>query len=130
MIRIDHFRGFANYWAVPYGQPTAKNGRWIAGPGMDLIERLNGWFPQLEFIAEDLGYPTPEVAQLLRESGWPGMKVLEFAFDSRDSSGYLPHAYTPHCICYTGTHDNSPSGTVAAGGRAGGCGPRGGNTWR
>jgi len=108
VIRIDHFRGFANYWAVPYGQPTAKNGRWIAGPGMDLIERLNGWFPQLEFIAEDLGYPTPEVAQLLRESGWPGMKVLEFAFDSRDSSGYLPHAYTPHCICYTGTHDNSP----------------------
>ena len=122
VIRIDHFRGFANYWAVPYGQPTAKNGRWIAGPGMDLIERLNGWFPQLEFIAEDLGYPTPEVAQLLRESGWPGMKVLEFAFDSRDSSGYLPHAYTPHCICYTGTHP----GTVAAGGRAGGCGPRGG----
>ena len=55
VIRIDHFRGFANYWAVPYGQPTAKNGRWIAGPGMDLIERLNGWFPQLEFIAEDLG---------------------------------------------------------------------------
>ena len=92
VIRIAHFRGFANYWAVPYGQPTAKNGRWIAGPGMDLIERLNGWFPQLEFIAEDLGYPTPEVAQLLRESGWPGMKVLEFAFDSRDSSGYLPHA--------------------------------------
>ncbi len=68
VIRIDHFRGFASYWAVPYGQPTAKNGRWIAGPGMDLIERLNGWFPQLEFIAEDLGYPTPEVAQLLCRS--------------------------------------------------------------
>ena len=74
----------------------------------ELVSALTGWFPGLQFIAEDLGYPTPEVAQLLRESGWPGMKVLEFAFDSRDSSGYLPHAYTPHCICYTGTHDNSP----------------------
>ena len=108
LLRIDHFRGFDSYWAVPYGETTAKNGKWVKGPGMDLVGRLNGWFPQLEFIAEDLGYPTPEVAQLLRESGWPGMKVLEFAFDSRDSSGYLPHAYTPHCICYTGTHDNSP----------------------
>ena len=108
VIRIDHFRGFASYWSVPYGETTAKNGHWVTGPGMDLIDRLNGWFPQLEFIAEDLGYPTPEVAQLLHDSGWPGMKVLEFAFDSRDTSSYLPHTYTPHCICYTGTHDNSP----------------------
>ena len=108
MVRIDHFRGFASYWSVPYGETTAKNGHWVTGPGMDLIDRLNGWFPQLEFIAEDLGYPTPEVAQLLHDSGWPGMKVLEFAFDSRDTSSYLPHTYTPHCICYTGTHDNSP----------------------
>ena len=108
MIRIDHFRGFASYWSVPYGETTAKNGHWVTGPGMDLIDRLNGWFPQLEFIAEDLGYPTPEVAQLLHDSGWPGMKVLEFAFDSRDTSSYLPRTYAPHCICYTGTHDNSP----------------------
>ena len=108
VIRIDHFRGFASYWSVPYGETTAKNGHWVTGPGMDLIDRLNGWFPQLEFIAEDLGYPTPEVAQLLHDSGWPGMKVLEFAFDSRDTSSYLPHTYAPHCICYTGTHDNSP----------------------
>ena len=73
-----------------------------------LVGVLTGWFPQLEFIAEDLGYPTPEVAQLLRDSGLPGMKVLEFAFDSRDTSSYLPHSYRENCICYTGTHDNSP----------------------
>ena len=93
---------------MPYGDTTARNGQWVKGPGMDLIDRLKGWFPQLEFIAEDLGYPTPGVAQLLRDSGWPGMKVLEFAFDSRDSSSYLPHTYQENCICYTGTHDNSP----------------------
>ena len=98
VIRIDHFRGFDSYWAVPYGETTAKNGKWVKGPGMDLVGRLNGWFPQLEFIAEDLGYPTPSVQQLLHESGWPGMKVLEFAFDSRDTSNYLPHTYTEHCI--------------------------------
>ena len=108
VIRIDHFRGFDEYWAVPSGETTAKNGRWIKGPGMKLVGVLNSWFPQLSFIAEDLGYPTPGVAQLLRDSGWPGMKVLEFAFDSRDSSSYLPHSYGPNCICYTGTHDNSP----------------------
>ena len=108
VIRIDHFRGLDSYWAVPYGETTAKNGHWVPGPGMDLVDRLKGWFPQLEFIAEDLGYPTPGVQKLLHDSGWPGMKVLEFAFDSRDSSNYLPHTYTDHCICYTGTHDNSP----------------------
>ena len=68
VIRIDHFRGFESYWAVPYGETTAKNGRWVKGPGMALVGVLTGWFPQLEFIAEDLGYPTPEVAQLLRDS--------------------------------------------------------------
>lgn len=108
VVRIDHFRGLESYWAVPYGDTTAKNGKWVKGPGMDLVDRLNGWFPKLSFIAEDLGYPTPGVAQLLKDSGWPGMKVLEFAFDSRDSSNYLPHTYDSHCICYTGTHDNSP----------------------
>lgn len=108
VIRIDHFRGFDEYWSVPSGESTAKNGCWVKGPGMKLVGVLNGWFPQLSFIAEDLGYPTPGVAQLLRDSGWPGMKVLEFAFDSRDSSSYLPHSYGPNCICYTGTHDNSP----------------------
>ena len=105
VIRIDHFRGFDEYWSVPSDESTAKNGCWVKGPGMKLVGVLNGWFPQLSFIAEDLGYPTPGVAQ---DSGWPGMKVLEFAFDSRDSSSYLPHSYGPNCICYTGTHDNSP----------------------
>lgn len=108
VVRIDHFRGFDAYWAVPYEAKTAKIGQWFPGPGMDLIRALSGWFPQLQFIAEDLGFPTPSVAQLLHDSGWPGMKVLEFAFDSRDSSSYLPHSYDRHCICYTGTHDNSP----------------------
>lgn len=108
VIRIDHFRGLAAYWEVPYGAVTAKNGRWVTGPGMELVERLNGWFPQLRFIAEDLGYLTPEVTTLLRDSGWPGMRVLAFAFDSREADSYLPHNYTEHCVCYTGTHDNSP----------------------
>ena len=108
VIRIDHFRGFASYWAVPYGEKTAKNGRWVTGPGIGLVGVLTGWFHYLDFIAEDLGYPTPEVSELLKASGLPGMKVLEFAFDSRDPSDYLPHAYTENCICYTGTHDNSP----------------------
>ena len=106
VIRIDHFRGFEAYWAVPYGETTAKNGHWVKGPGMSLVGVLTGWFPQLRFIAEDLGYPTPGVQQLLQDSGLPGMKVLEFAFDSRDTSSYLPHSYTENCVCYTGTHDN------------------------
>ena len=108
VIRIDHFRGLESYWAVPYGSTTAKNGRWVKGPGIRLVRALQSWFPQLELIAEDLGYPTPEVQQMLTDSGLPGMKVLEFAFDSRDASVYLPHAYQENCICYTGTHDNSP----------------------
>ena len=108
VIRIDHFRGFESYWAVPYGETTAINGRWVKGPGMALVGVLTGWFHDIEFIAEDLGYPTPEVTQLLADSRLPGMKVLEFAFDSRDTSSYLPHSYGENCICYTGTHDNAP----------------------
>ncbi|MDD5905173.1 MAG: 4-alpha-glucanotransferase [Clostridiales bacterium] len=108
MLRIDHFRGFESYWAVPYGDTTAKNGHWVKGPGMDLVQVLLNWFPQMQFIAEDLGFLTPEVRKLLADSGLPGMKVLEFAFDAREPSNYLPHLYTPHCVCYTGTHDNAP----------------------
>ena len=110
-LRIDHFRGFEAYWSVPYGDKTAKNGKWIKGPGMDLVGRLTGWFHDVQFIAEDLGYITPELQALLTESGLPGMKVLEFAFDSREPSNYLPHTYGPNCVCYTGTHDNT---TLAA----------------
>ena len=108
ILRIDHFRGFESYWAVPYGETTAKIGRWVKGPGMDLVGVLTSWFPNIQFIAEDLGYLTPEVRQLLEDSGLPGMKVLEFAFDSREPSNYLPHTYTSHCVCYAGTHDNAP----------------------
>ena len=106
VIRIDHFRGFESFWAVPFGEKTAINGHWVKGPGMDLIGILKERFPNISFIAEDLGYPSPEVVKLLEDSGFPGMKVLEFAFDSRDSSCYLPHAYTENCVCYAGTHDN------------------------
>ena len=108
VVRIDHFRGFESYWAIPYGETTAKNGRWVKGPGMSLVGVLTGWFRDLDFIAEDLGYPSPEVVQLLSDSGLPGMKVLEFAFDSRDPSDYLPHSCSFNSICYTGTHDNAP----------------------
>lgn len=75
---------------------------------MSLVGVLTGWFRDLDFIAEDLGYPSPEVVQLLSDSGLPGMKVLEFAFDSRDPSDYLPHSCNFNSICYTGTHDNAP----------------------
>ena len=106
-IRIDHFRGFESYWAIPFGAKSAKEGHWEKGPGMALIGALNGWFRELQFIAEDLGTLTPEVEQLLLDSGWPGMKVLQFAFSADEPSSYLPHAHIPHAICYTGTHDNT-----------------------
>ena len=107
ILRIDHFRGLESYWAVPYGETTAKVGRWVKGPGMDLMNVLTEKFPNIQFIAEDLGYLTPEVRQLLEDSGLPGMKVLEFAFDSREAANYLPHTYPRHCVCYAGTHDNA-----------------------
>ena len=106
VIRIDHFRGMESYWAVPYGETTAKNGRWRKGPGMDLVGVLTQWFHDLQFIAEDLGFLTPAVHELLEASKLPGMKVLEFAFDTREPSNYLPHTYDNHCVCYVGTHDN------------------------
>ena len=108
VIRIDHFRGFEAYWAVPATETTAKNGRWITGPGMNVIGVLKNWFPDVSFIAEDLGYLTPGVKKLLEDSEFPGMKVLEFAFDTREPSNYLPHTYIEDCVCYVGTHDNSP----------------------
>ena len=107
ILRIDHFRGLESYWAVPYGETTAKIGRWVKGPGMDLIGVLTEKFPNIHFIAEDLGYLTPEVRLLLADSGLPGMKILQFAFDSRETANYLPHTYPRNCVCYAGTHDNS-----------------------
>lgn len=108
VIRIDHFRGFESYWAVPNGETTAKNGRWVKGPGMDLVGKIQSVFPNIDFIAEDLGYPTPQVEQLLDDSKMPGMRVLQFAFNANEPSSYLPHNYCENCICYTGTHDNPP----------------------
>ncbi len=105
-IRIDHFRGLESYWAVPAGEKTAKNGHWVKGPGTDLLQVLKDRFPDIQFIAENLGYLTPEVAQLLQDSGFPGMHILEFAFDSRDSNSSLPYAYERNSLCYTGSHDN------------------------
>ncbi len=106
VLRIDHFRGFESYWAVPYGDTTAKNGVWKPGPGMSLVGVLNSWFSDLDFIAEDLGYTTPEVQKLLADSGLPGMKILQFAFDTHGNSDYLPHNTVPNSCCYIGTHDN------------------------
>lgn len=106
-LRIDHFRGFDAYYAIPYGDTTAKNGRWRPGPGLDFFKAVNARLGEQDIIAEDLGFLTDSVRQLLRDTGYPGMKVLEFAFDSRDTgSDYLPHCYPTHCVAYTGTHDN------------------------
>ncbi len=106
-VRIDHFRGLASYWSVPAGDETARNGKWVPGPGIALVNALREAIPSLNLIAEDLGYLTPDVISLLNDAGLPGMKVIQFAFDSREESDYLPHNYGPHCICYTGTHDNA-----------------------
>ena len=106
-IRLDHFRGFEAYWAVPYGENTARNGRWIKGPDAPFIRSLQRQLPELKLIVEDLGYLTEEVVQLRTLSGCPGMKVLQFAFDSREPSDYLPHTYSSNTVCYTGTHDNA-----------------------
>lgn len=105
-VRIDHFRGFESYWAVPAGDMNARRGTWVKGPGMDFILAIHQALPHLDFIAEDLGYVTNEVRKLQLDSGYPGMKVLEFAFDSREESNYLPHLYPVESVCYTGTHDN------------------------
>lgn len=106
VVRIDHFRGLESYWSVPYGDKTAVGGHWEKGPGLAFIEMLHTTFPQADIIAEDLGYLTPEVHELLDASGYPGMKVLEFAFDDREAGDYLPHKYPENCVCYAGTHDN------------------------
>ena len=109
VTRIDHFRGFDEYFSIPYGAESAVTGHWEKGPGMELfrcVEQNLGWH---EVIAEDLGYVTDSVRQLVRDSGFSGMKVLEFAFDSRDSGSandYLPHNYIENAVVYTGTHDN------------------------
>ena len=109
VVRIDHFRGFDEYFSVPYGAETAVDGHWEKGPGMDLFWKVREALGEKPVIAEDLGYVTDSVRDLVRDSGFPGMKVLEFAFDSRDSGSandYLPHNYPVNSVAYTGTHDN------------------------
>ena len=106
VIRLDHFRGFESYWEVPYGDKTARGGRWVKGPDMEFINTIKEKLPQVRMIAEDLGVLTDAVLELRDGSGFPGMKVLQFAFDSREPSEYLPQAYITNTVCYTGTHDN------------------------
>ena len=109
LLRIDHFRGFDEYFFIPYGSETAAPGHWEKGPGIELFRAVEQALGKREIIAEDLGYMSETVRQLVRDSGFPGMKVLEFAFDSRDTgsaSDYLPHNYPVNSVAYTGTHDN------------------------
>ncbi len=106
VLRIDHFRGLESYYAVPYGEATAENGTWQKGPGLSFINAVKQSLGDADIIAEDLGYLTPEVRELVRASGYPSMKVLQFAFDSREESDYMPYKYDPNSVVYTGTHDN------------------------
>ncbi len=106
VVRIDHFRGFDEYYAIPYGAPTAQIGEWQPGPGYDLFRVMKEQLGDKEVIAEDLGFLTDSVIELVQKTGYPGMKILQFAFDSREESDYLPYNYPKNCVVYTGTHDN------------------------
>lgn len=106
-VRIDHFRGFAGYYSVPAADRDATGGRWREGPGAHFIAALKEKVPGARIIAEDLGFLTDDVRRLLRESGFPGMKVLQFAFNPWEKSDYLPFQYGRNCVVYTGTHDNT-----------------------
>ncbi len=106
IVRIDHFRGFDEYYKIPFGNKNAVNGFWEKGPGIELFDAIKESLGELDIIAEDLGFLTDSVIELLSMSGYPGMKVLQFAFDSREDGDYLPHKYNENCVVYTGTHDN------------------------
>ena len=106
VVRIDHFRGFESYYSIPAGSTTAAGGHWEKGPDRDFIHAMQQTLGGGNIIAEDLGYLTPEVKAMLTESGYPGMKIMQFAFDSRESGNYLPHTYPRNSVVYTGTHDN------------------------
>ena len=108
VIRLDHFRGFADYYAVPYWSKSAETGEWRPGPGLDFIRSIQQTLPNTPMITEDLGFLTETVHKLRNASGYPGMKVLEFAFDGNSNNMYLPHTYFQNTVCYTGTHDNMP----------------------
>ncbi len=109
VVRIDHFRGFDEYYSIPYGDKNAKNGHWEKGAGIQLFKAISDALGTKKIIAEDLGFMTDTVRELVKACGFPNMKVLEFAFDSRDTGSrndYLPHNYNENCVAYTGTHDN------------------------
>lgn len=106
VVRLDHFRGFESYWEVPFGDKDASLGRWVKGAGSELFRQIEKELGELNIIAEDLGYLTKEVKELKKETGFPGMKVLQFAFSVYEESDYLPHKHTHDCVVYTGTHDN------------------------
>lgn len=108
VLRLDHFRGFESYYAIPYGATDARNGKWEKGPGMELFDAVEKTIGIQNIIAEDLGFLTEEVRLMLKDSGFPGMKVLQMGFDSRDKSSleYLTHNFVPDCVAYVGTHDN------------------------
>lgn len=106
ILRIDHFRGFDEYYSIPYGDLTAEGGQWEKGPGIDIFETMKRKLGDREVIAEDLGFLTDSVIELVRNSGFPGMKVLQFAFDSREAGNYMPYYYPVNSVVYTGTHDN------------------------
>jgi len=105
ILRIDHFRGFAGYWEIPAGNPTAEIGRWVTGPGADFFNAVQATLGSLPILAEDLGVITPDVVKLRDQFGLPGMKILQFAFSGPDNP-FLPHSYPQNCAVYTGTHDN------------------------
>ena len=106
VVRIDHFRGFESYYSIPAGNTTAAGGKWVKGPDRAFIDAMHEALGQGGIIAEDLGYLTPEVKTMLAASGYPGMKIMQFAFDSREPGNYLPYTYTRNSVVYTGTHDN------------------------
>ncbi|PID56526.1 4-alpha-glucanotransferase [candidate division KSB3 bacterium] len=106
IVRVDHFRGFVKYWRVPAGERTAIKGSWEPGPGEELFRTIEEALGRLPIIAEDLGVITPDVVALREAFDFPGMKILQFAFDSGEKNDYLPHTYDKNCVVYTGTHDN------------------------
>ena len=105
-MRIDHFRGFHDYWSIPDITKDAKLGEWKNGPGMDFWEVIQKYFPDMPFLAEDLGLISDDVRQLRDLAGLPGMAVLQFAFDGDSDNLYLPHNLKDSLVLYTGTHDN------------------------
>lgn len=108
-MRIDHFRGFDAYWEVKAGQKTAEDGEWKKGPGMKLFKKIKEKLGDLDIIAEDLGVYSEGLGKLLEATGFPNMKILQFAFDPNGDSDFLPHNYDKNCVVYIGTHDNHPA---------------------